>query len=80
MPEVRVMSRRCLWSDEDVPEDQAVQVGSTEDGGAVFACPPCVNEYGLLPVAEHPRGATGAPLAVDRRYIGRRHAPPIPPR
>lgn len=75
--------KHCLWSDDDVPDDQAVQVGTTAaitgPGAPVYACSPCVDTYGLLPITEHPPGATGAPLAVDRRYIGRRHLPPIAP-
>lgn len=68
------MTRHCLWSDDDVPDDQAVQVGTD-----AYACPPCVDEYGLLPLSEHPKGSTGMPLSVNPRYIGRRNAPPIAP-
>lgn len=68
--------RRCLWCEEELPESDVVRVGL---GHGAYACPPCMRVYGLLALSEHPAGSDGAPLAVDRRYIGHRYLPPIAP-
>jgi hypothetical protein len=60
--------RRCSWCPEDDPAPTAelVSVGFVEQGSGggwvYYACRTCLKEHDLVPMAEHPPGATGRPL------------------
>jgi hypothetical protein len=59
---------RCHYCPEDAPTPTAdlVSVGFIEQGSGggwmYYACPPCLKEHDLVPLAEHPPGTAGRPL------------------
>lgn len=68
--------KRCPWHEGPILDEQAILVAALPRTSGpdvpVYACRPCVERVGLVPLVEHPAGSTGAP-----QFIGRPDAPPI---
>lgn len=64
--------KRCSWCPEHDPAPAAglVAVGFLEQGSGggwiYYACPSCLAEQELVPLAEHPPESTGRPLTRAR--------------
>lgn len=80
------MTRECIGHGGTVPDDEAVIVGAVEAGTCggrfLYACPPCVALYGLVPYDEHPADSDGQPRRRQsdgtpgtRPFIGVRPSP-----
>jgi hypothetical protein len=55
----------CYRDGRPIPDGAAVLVGSIEQGSGpgrvLHACPACVEQHQLLPLAEHPADSDGTP-------------------
>jgi hypothetical protein len=66
---------RCSWCPEDnpAPAEDLISVGFAEQGSGggwiYYACPRCLKDHDLVPLAEHPRDTTGRPLTREQWHV-----------